>query len=189
MLWCKTDTSLAIIVLFSPLELFNWQQQQQPGVLLVDETWNIMLTIYYFMRIIRDMVNCLRVSRRFRPISVWLTPYTNCQFTSEMRDWTKLLNATIATSCVFIFEQISPPNHQNLLWVLCNLRCHSASIWRRTQLMESVQPGPGGCTGGRRHIPAGGTLSVLLHSHKCPLCGSSMSSTVLCTSPAPSGVC
>ena len=64
-----------------------------------------------------------------------------------------------------------------------------ASIWRRTQLMESVQPGPGGCTGGRRHIPAGGTLSVLLHSHMCPLCGSSIFSTVLCTSPAPPAVC
>lgn len=29
-----------------------------------------------------------------------------------------------------------------------------------------------------------GTLSVLPHSHMCPLCASSMSSTVLCTSPA-----
>lgn len=70
------------------------------------------------------------------------------------------------------------------LRVLCNLRCRSASAWCRIQLMELAQPDLGACTGGRPHIPAGETLSVLLHSYMCPLCASSMSSTVRCTSPA-----
>lgn len=50
--------------------------------------------------------------------------------------------------------------------------------------MESAQPGLWACTGGRHHFFTGGSLSVLLHNHTCPLCGSSMSSTVLYTSPA-----
>ncbi len=55
----------------------------------------------------------------------------------------------------------------------------------RPQLKGWVQPGPVGHTGGRRHIPSGGTWSFLIHSCMCLMFDSFRLSSELYTSPAP----